>query len=134
MRMKVFFYYYPDNCTGSCLDFRHQPDGFISGVMILFGHYINTVSLKLTNEGLQMIILVDYEVYTEHQVKEKDERKAVKMTVHFTEKMIELWNLVSPYVFGHDVVEDAPENIKTAFEEFKRLYKEQKELEMKLSC
>lgn len=54
------------------------------------------------------------------------------MTVHFTKEMIELWNLVLLYIFGQDVIVDAQENIKKAFEEFKKLYKEQQELEIRL--
>ncbi len=55
------------------------------------------------------------------------------MTIHFTKEMIELWDLVSPYVLGHDVVADAPESIRIAFEKFKILFQEQKELEMRLN-
>lgn len=53
------------------------------------------------------------------------------MTIHFTDEMVDLWLLISPF-FGQDVEEDAPENIRTAWKKFKELYQEQYELELRL--
>lgn len=54
------------------------------------------------------------------------------MTVHFTEEMNRLWDMIKPWLDGCTLRKDAPKEIVEAYKEYDRLFDEQYEFEFNL--